>query len=246
LLRNLKQPLPSYKEDYVPIKVTPVPIPPNPLHPSANPTSFVSIESNTPAVNATNTTPDGVAGHFTGTLQVTASTTVEGTLFVTFAKGLAMIVSGDAQFAGTVSAKDVLVTGADCAEEFDLQGSGGVEPGTVMVLDEMGMLEPSRQVYDKKVAGVVSGAGDYQPGLILDRRDTPQKRAALALVGKVFCKVDAQYAPVEVGDLLTTSPTLGHAMKATDPMRAFGSVIGKALRPLPAGTALIPVLVALQ
>ena len=36
----------------------------------------------------------------------------------------------------------------------------------------------------------------------------------LALVGKVYCKVNAQYAPVEVGDLLTTSPTLGHAMRA--------------------------------
>jgi hypothetical protein len=115
-----------------------------------------------------------------------------------------------------------------------------------MVLDEVGTLEPSRHVYDKKVAGVVSGAGEFRAGMILDRRDTSHKRAALALVGKVFCKVDAQYAPVEVGDLLTTSPTPGHAMKATDPMRAFGAVIGKALRPLKSGQGLVPILVALQ
>jgi hypothetical protein len=51
----------------------------------------------------------------------------------------------------------------------------------------------------------------------------------LALTGKVYCKADAQYAPIEVGDLLTTSSTAGHAMKATDHDRAFGAVLGKAL-----------------
>jgi len=39
---------------------------------------------------------------------------------------------------------------------------------------------------------------------------------------------------------------LNHAMKARDPARAFGAVLGKALRPLQAGTGLIPILVALQ
>jgi hypothetical protein len=35
-------------------------------------------------------------------------------------------------------------------------------------------------------------------------------------------------------------------MKATDPLRAFGAVIGKALRPKKEGKGLIPILVALQ
>jgi len=65
-------------------------------------------------------------------------------------------------------------------------------------------------------------------------------------MGKVFCKVDAQTSPVEVGDLLTTSATPGHAMKAEDPTKAFGSVIGKALRPFKEGAGLIPILIALQ
>jgi hypothetical protein len=67
----------------------------------------------------------------------------------------------------------------------------------------------------------------------------------LALVGRVWCKVDAT-VPIEVGDLLTTSPLVGHAMKVVDHARAAGAVLGKALRPLPAGTGLIPVLVTLQ
>lgn len=65
-------------------------------------------------------------------------------------------------------------------------------------------------------------------------------------MGKVYCKVDAQFSPIEVGDLLTTSFTAGHAMKAYDPIKAFGAVIGKALRPLEGGKGLIPILIALQ
>jgi hypothetical protein len=66
------------------------------------------------------------------------------------------------------------------------------------------------------------------------------------LLGKVFCKVDAGHGAIEIGDLLTTSPTPGHAMKAENPLKAFGTVIGKALRPLAEGQGLIPILIALQ
>jgi hypothetical protein len=57
---------------------------------------------------------------------------------------------------------------------------------------------------------------------------------------------DASESPIGVGDLLTTSQTAGHAMKATDPRRAFGAVLGKALGSLKEGHGLLPVLVALQ
>ena len=141
---------------------------------------------------------------------------------------------------------DITFTNADCAEEFDVTATTEVEPGTVMALDQHGTLRPSQQAYDKKVAGVISGAGNYKPGLILDKRESAQGRIPIALVGKVYCKADAQYAPIEIGDLLTTSPSLGHAMKANDPLKAFGAVIGKALRPLKEGQGLIPILIALQ
>jgi hypothetical protein len=114
------------------------------------------------------------------------------------------------------------------------------------VLDGTGALCPSEQGYDRKVAGVISGAGEYRPGLILDRRESPRRRVPIAVVGKVCVKADANYGPIEVGDLLTTSPTRGHAMKANDSVRAFGAVIGKALGPLLCGQGLVPVLVALQ
>ena len=46
--------------------------------------------------------------------------------------------------------------------------------------------------------------------------------------------------------MLTSSPTQGHAMKAIDHGRAFGAVVGKALRPLDSGRGLIPILITLQ
>jgi hypothetical protein len=115
-----------------------------------------------------------------------------------------------------------------------------------MVIDQEGRLRPSSQPYDKKVAGVVSGAGNYRPGIVLGKREPHDSGSLVALLGKVYCKVDARYSSIEVGDLLTTSATRGHAMKAQEQSRAFGCVIGKALRSLEAGQALIPILVALQ
>jgi hypothetical protein len=153
---------------------------------------------------------------------------------------------GNVFVGGTLTANIDIVLGADCAEEFDVVATGEIEPGTVMVLDEHGALQPSQQAYDKKVAGVISGAGEYRPGIVLDRKEPSEYRMPVALVGKVYCKVDAQYAPIEVGDLLTTSQTPGYAMKADSPFKAFGAVIGKALRPLKAGQGMIPILIALQ
>ena len=92
----------------------------------------------------------------------------------------------------------------------------------------------------------VSGAGEYKPGIVLDKHRSAHTRQPIALLGKVYCKVDAQYGAIAVGDLLTTSSTPGHAMKAADPAKAFGAVIGKALRAQKEGQGLIPVLIALQ
>jgi hypothetical protein len=151
--------------------------------------------------------------------------------------------------AGNMNVKgDITLDGGDCAEQFDVQPASAmhVTPGTVVVIGDDGALRHSSLAYDRRAAGVVSGAGDYRPGIILGRQEGGGARPSVALVGKVACKVDASYGAVEVGDLLTTSDTPGHAMKASDPARAFGAVIGKALAGLPDGRGLVPILVALQ
>jgi hypothetical protein len=176
----------------------------------------------------------GVAGTFAGKF--------EGDVEVS-----GKIIHGSAQCKGDIDVGGNLsLVNADCAEQFDVAELTEVEPGTVMVLGEDGSLYPSCDAYDKRVVGVVSGAGSYRPAIVLDQRDTGQERRPIALLGKVYCKVDACFGEVAVGDLLTSSPTAGHAMKASDPQRAFGAVIGKALRPMREGQGLIPILIALQ
>ena len=149
-------------------------------------------------------------------------------------------VSGDLLVDG-----DVKLKGGDLAEEFEVVGTIDVEPGMVVVIAGDDRVRVSDRSYDHRVAGVISGGGSYRPGIVLDRR-TSGRRHALALTGKAWCRVDAADAPIEIGDLLTTSARPGHAMKAVEPSRAFGAVIGKALEPLASGQALIPILIALQ
>jgi hypothetical protein len=165
-----------------------------------------------------------------------------GSGFVAYsATGLAADFWGDIQVSG-----DIKLTHGDCAEEFDVFDSEAIEPGTVMVLGPDGVLSPSSRPYDTRVAGVVCGAGSYRPGIVLDRQPLRPNRLPIALLGKVYCKVDASFDSIEVGDLLTTSETRGYAMRASDPYKAFGALIGKALGACLGGQALIPILVTLQ
>jgi hypothetical protein len=111
-----------------------------------------------------------------------------------------------------------------------------------------GQLTLTRQAYDRKVAGIISGADGLRPGLVMKAQghlhadgDYP-----VALTGRVFAWCDAANDPIQPGDLLTTSETLGHAMKVTDHARAQGAIIGKAMTPLESGQGLVLVLVSLQ
>ena len=140
---------------------------------------------------------------------------------------------------------DIRLLGADCAEFFEAEDRDAIEPGTVLVIGDNGSLRVCDEAYDKRVAGVVSGAGALKPAIVLDQ-GAAEIGVPLALTGKVHCKADAEGAPIEVGDLLTTSGTEGHAMKASDAGRTLGSILGKALAPLAEGRGLIPVLVALN
>lgn len=93
---------------------------------------------------------------------------------------------------------DIALMNADCAEEFDVAGEHA-EPGAVMVLTDDGSLMPSEKPYDTRVAGVVSGAGSYRPGL-LDRRDTGKGAGADRVDWQGVLPVDATDEPVRVGD----------------------------------------------
>jgi hypothetical protein len=142
--------------------------------------------------------------------------------------------------------------GADFSENFDIRGFGKVSapaPGMVVSIDpnEPGKLIVSDKAYDRKVAGIISGAGGVKPGMIMGQEGTEAHGSSpVALSGRVYCWADASQGAIEPGDLLTSSDVPGHAMKVGDYAKAQGAVIGKAMTSLKEGTGLVLVLVALQ
>jgi hypothetical protein len=142
--------------------------------------------------------------------------------------------------------KRILKVGADRAEQFDVVESEQIEPGDLLVINQGGTLQCSNKAYDKTVTGVVSAAGMHRTGIVLDQQAAQEPasngidRESVLQSGCPIC------ISIDVGDLLTTSSTSGHAMKASDPLQAFGAVIGKSLCPLKDGRAIVPILIALQ
>jgi hypothetical protein len=151
---------------------------------------------------------------------------------------------------GTVKAEVLKLTGgADVAEPFDITGAPTVEAGMVMTIDpeSPGKLKICDTPYDRCVAGIVSGAGGLEPGMIMGQAgSTADGEYPVALTGRVYCMADASHGPIKPGDLLTTSDIPGHAMKVTDYERAQGAVLGKAMSSLETGRGLVLVLVTLQ
>jgi hypothetical protein len=147
---------------------------------------------------------------------------------------------------GNVRADVVEIAGADVAERFPV--SEPVESGMVVAIDpdRPGGLQLCRQAYDRRVAGVVSGAGDLAPGAVLGHLPGQEEALPIALTGRVWVHCDADVAPIQPGDLLTTAATPGHAARVLDYERAQGAVIGKAMTPLAEGRGLVLVLVSLQ
>ncbi len=148
---------------------------------------------------------------------------------------------------GTARVGILEISGADLAEKFPMSEQG--EPGTVVVIDpdRAGALRPSRAGYDTRVAGVVSGANGLSVGAVLGQCTPEPDAQAIAMSGRVWTRCDATEHAIEPGDLLTTAGRPGHAMKAVDPARSHGAIIGKAMTRLARGeTGLVLVLINLQ
>ena len=92
-----------------------------------------------------------------------------------------------------------------------------------------------------------NGNSDVSEVGIIDHKSSAGQIGWMVTLGTfAHCKVDADIAPIKVGDLLTTSPTRGHAQKVLDPSQASGAIVGKALGSLETGKGKIPVLVTLH
>ncbi len=161
----------------------------------------------------------------------------------------------DTDWSGTGNSRIVtneieITGGSDLSERFDVSGPGGsAEPGTVVCIDSdhPGKLAVCSEAYDKKVAGIVSGAGGVKTGMYMEQAGSEADgKLPVALTGRVYCRVDALNGAIEPGDLLTTSNVAGYAMKVTDHSHAHGATIGKAMTGLEEGKGLVLVLVNLH
>lgn len=139
----------------------------------------------------------------------------------------------------TVECIDVL-DGCDISE--GLNSTSTVEPGDVVVMDanRYGEILLSKESYDTKVVGVISGANGVRTGITLSQKGVLEGAHRVALQGRVYVKVTG---PVEAGDMLTTSDVSGKAMAAKNRKKAFGAVIGKALEADADGDGMVLMLV---
>jgi hypothetical protein len=162
------------------------------------------------------------------------------------AAGKRLHVVGDVQFDGTVTGTYIKAHYQDVAEW--VPSKSDLAPGTVVVLDTAigNAVMASVTAYATTVAGVVSA----QPGIVLGEEGPSKEQVATS--GRVLVKVDASRGAVAAGDLLVTSDTPGYAMRSTpiDVGGALihrpGTILGKALEPLPAGQGEILVLLSMQ
>lgn len=186
---------------------------------------------------------NGVSGTSTGSgLGVYGSAGAGGTggYFTASAGGLALYANGECR----VKVLNI-IGGADVAEKFNVDEKA--DPGTVVAIDpdHSGSLCVARGAYNRKVAGVLSGAGNLDAGLTLSAPGASGSQA-VAMTGRVWVRCNTSDGPIELGDLLTTSDTAGYAMKVGDYARAQGATIGKAMTALPSGKGLVLALVTLQ
>jgi hypothetical protein len=153
--------------------------------------------------------------------------------------------------AGMVRTNVLQITGgSDLSEKFEVANpQGRIKPGMLVAIDPKtpGKLIVSTRAYDRRVAGVISGAGGVEPGMLMGQSGTlADGDHPVALAGRVYVWADTSNGPIAPGDLLTTSSVAGHAMKITDHRKAQGAIIGKAMTELRQGRGLVLTLVSLQ
>lgn len=124
--------------------------------------------------------------------------------------------------------------GSDFAEHFDIIEEEALTPvpGMVVSIDpaSTGMLEVTKTAYDRKVAGIISGANGVETGLMMGQRGSiADGDYPVALSGRVYVYANDEGGNIQPGDLLTTSSTAGYAMKVQDCSKAQGAIIGKAM-----------------
>lgn len=138
--------------------------------------------------------------------------------------------------------------GSDLSEYFDLDGEALI-PGMLVSIDpeQEGKLIITKKAYDRQVAGVVSGANQIRTGILMGQEGSiADGQYPVALAGRVYAMATNEGGSIKPGDLLTSAPTPGKAMKVRKLRKAQGSIIGKAMTSMNTEEGLVLILINLQ
>lgn len=204
-----------------------------------------------PAAYVANTNAGGI-GIFSTVTSTDANTVIVNKGTGDLIKAFSGSTGGDLVFKvannGTTSVSVLTITGgSDLAEKFDINGEA--KPGMVVEIDpdNPGKMRISRGAYNRRVAGVISGANKVEAGMVLADLPGSSNSLPVALTGRVWVHCIADGKAIEPGDMLTTADRPGHAMPVLEHDRANGAVLGKAMSRLGKGeTGMVLTLVNLQ
>ncbi len=140
--------------------------------------------------------------------------------------------------------------GSDLAELFDITDEREDKQAGMLVSldpDNPGKLMLSKEAYDRKIAGVISGANGVKPGILMGQENSIAHGDELVtLSGRTYVKANTSNGAINVGDFITSSKVSGQAMRATKRRKLRGAVIGKSMTTLEEGEGFILVLINLQ
>jgi hypothetical protein len=172
----------------------------------------------------TNTSDNTVVGNIQGNWKVGSGSIIDLNTYSAVLR--ASTITTDATDGGLgyiqgnwslVGASRLQATYADLAEYYE--GDQEYEPGTILVFGGDKEVTTTGVINDTRLAGVVT----TNPAYVMNSEQTGIK-VCIALAGRVPVKVVGR---VKKGDMITTSATLGYAVKANNP--TLGAVLGKAL-----------------
>lgn len=173
-------------------------------------------------------------GYFDGNVRIDGSLVVSDSLFANDKSGYVFDVALNADTDALTSGDVVVVTGVAPDTVF-----GDIPVFTVVratSAESTGVVG----VVDRRYVPAENGRGQME-----DSPAAPGDYVGVVTLGALQgIKVDASYGAIRAGDLLVSSPTPGHAMRADDP--GIGTVIGKALGELDEGAGVIAVMVSLK
>jgi hypothetical protein len=188
-------------------------------------TTYGTFDTSNGTLKATSiTTGDTLTtGNITGNYQVQAGSTIDLYTYGGILKSGTLTTGSDTNL-GTITGiwslhggSQLQATYSDLAEWY--RSDAEYAPGTVLIFGGDAEVTTTTLINDTRAAGIVT----TDPAYIMNN-ELEGTRACLALAGRVPCLVVGR---VKKGDMLTTSATPGHAVKALNP--TLGAIIGKAL-----------------